>query len=131
VAQLLEARLEQGGEPAQVLLVEDEVLIRSMLAEELRAAGLRVIEAGNADEAWDFLITGGRPDLVFSDVTMPGSIDGLELTRRIKSAYPAVKIIITSGNPGPRNISEYGFFLPKPYQLDRAAAMTLASLGLR
>ncbi len=122
---------EQEGAPARVLLVEDEVLIRALLAEELRAAGLNVIEAATADEAWDYLVAGGRADLVFSDVTMPGSFDGVELTRRIKETYPQMKIIITSGNPGPRNIAAIGTFLPKPYQLDRAAALTLNALGLK
>jgi len=124
------AMLEQDREPAEVLLVEDEVLIRTMLAEELRASGLRVVEAANADEAWDYLAAGGRPALMFSDVAMPGSMDGLELTRRVKAAYPDMKIIITSGNPGPRNVFELGVFLPKPYQLNRATATTLAALGL-
>jgi PleD family two-component response regulator len=70
--------------PAHVLLVEDEVLIRSVIAETLRDAGLLVIEAANADEAWSYLQTGASVDLVFSDIQMPGSMDGIELARKVK-----------------------------------------------
>lgn len=62
-----------------VLIVEDEVLIRAPLAEHLREAGFNVIEANTADEAWSCLQTGMPVDLVFSDIRMPGSMDGLEL----------------------------------------------------
>ncbi len=116
---------------AHVLLVEDDVSIRALLAEELRDSGLCVVEAANADEGWSYLQAGGKVDLVFSDIHMPGSMDGLELARRVKAQYPLIKIIITSGNPGPRNISELGVLLPKPYQLDRAARIALASLDLK
>jgi len=124
------ARQEEDLLPAHVLLVEDEALIRALLADELRVSGLTVVEAGTADEAWDYLTAGGRADLVFSDVTMPGSMDGVELAKRVRETYPQVKVIVTSGNPGPRNVAELGVFLPKPYRLDRATEMTLKILGL-
>lgn len=116
--------------PNQVLLVEDEPIIRMLLAEELRAVGLKVVEASNADEAWAFLQAGGKPDLILSDITMPGSMDGVELMSRVIKNYPYIKRIITSANPGPRNILELGRFLPKPYRLEAASKMTLETLRL-
>jgi CheY-like chemotaxis protein len=115
---------------AYVLLVEDEPLIRVLLAEELREVGLHVIETSNADEAWSYLEAGGEVDLVFSDMAMPGSMSGVELMKRVRDAYPGIKRVLTSGNPGPGNISELGLFLPKPYRLDMATRMTLNILGL-
>ena len=114
-----------------VLLVEDEMVIRALLAEELRSHGLMVVEAANADEAWAYLQTGGAADLVFSDVTMPGSMNGVELVRRVKAEYPATKAILTSGNPGTDNIEALGLFLPKPFRLFAAATAALQSLGVK
>ena len=117
--------------PPSVLLVEDEALIRALLAEELRNHGLSVVEASDADEAWAYLQTGGHVDLVFSDVTMPGLMNGIELVRRVKAQYPQVKTIVTSGYAGPVNIGDVGVFLPKPYRLEVAAKITLQSLGVQ
>ena len=86
--------------PGHVLIVEDDVLIRVLLADELRDAGLRVIEAANADEALSIFEAGAQVDLLFTDVQMPGSMDGVELARRIKTIHPALPIILTSGNAG-------------------------------
>ncbi|OYV41244.1 MAG: hypothetical protein B7Z81_01240 [Acidocella sp. 20-61-6] len=123
---------DQKSEPVpvlqHVLLVEDEVLIRALLAEELRSAGLVVVEAATADEAWAYLEAGGQADLVFSDVTMPGSMNGVELVQRVKTVFPRIKTIITSGNPGPANISSIATFLQKPYRLAEAARKTLTCL---
>jgi CheY-like chemotaxis protein len=116
--------------PPSVLLVEDEALVRALLAEELRNHGLLVVEASDADEAWAYLQTGGRVDLVFSDVKMPGMMNGIELVRRVKAQYPQIKTIVTSGYAGPVDISELGVFLPKPYRLEVAAKITLQSLDV-
>ncbi len=114
-----------------VLLVEDEMVIRALLAEELRSHGLLVVEAANADEAWAYLQTGAAADLVFSDVTMPGTMNGVELVRRVKAEYPATKAILTSGNPGTDNIEALGLFLQKPFRLFAAASAALQSLGVK
>jgi CheY-like chemotaxis protein len=116
--------------PASVLLVEDEILIRKNLADELREVNIRVIEAASAAEAWDYLQTGNKPDLVFSDVKMPGPYDGLELVRRIQSQFPDLKIIITSGNLGPEQRPAGVLFLPKPYRIDHAVNTAQRFLGL-
>jgi CheY-like chemotaxis protein len=113
-----------------VLLVEDEILIRKNLAEELRDVNFRVIEAATAEEAWDYLQAGNTPDLIFSDVKMPGAFDGLELVNRVKTHFPALKIIITSGNLGPDQRPAGVLFLPKPYRIEHAVNTAKRSLGL-
>jgi DNA-binding NtrC family response regulator len=115
----------------QVLLVEDEAIVRALLAEELRSTGFKVVEAANADEAWAFLQAGGKADLVFSDVTMPGSMNGVELIRKVKRFYPSMEAIITSGNPGPVSISDICTFLQKPYRLADAARTVMRCLAAR
>ncbi len=117
--------------PVCVLVVEDEILVRAVLAEELRAECLCVVEAANADEAWAYLQAGGQADLVFSDIQMPGSMDGVELARQIQTSFPDIKIILTSGNPGMRRKVGPSRFIAKPYSIDEATAVTLAILGLR
>lgn len=124
-------RAEQQPErPACILLVEDEVLIRAMLAEELRSHDVCVVEAGNADEAWAYLQAGGAADLVFSDIQMPGSMDGVELARRIQVQYPDIKIIITSGNAGLRRLAGLHHFIAKPYGIESATQVALQTIGL-
>jgi len=113
---------------AHILLVEDEAVVRVLLADEFRNAGLEVIEASTADEAWSYLSAGGRADLVFSDVNMPGSMDGLELRRRVRSDFPQIKFIITSGNLKPAERGEIETFLPKPFLFTQAVDVTLAAL---
>jgi len=120
---------EPAGSGAHVLLVEDEVMVRALLADELRGAGLAVVEAASADEAWAYLQSGGAADLMFSDVQMPGSMDGLELKRRVREAFPEVKIILTSGNLGPRHPGEVDAFLPKPFLFSKAVEYTIKLLG--
>jgi DNA-binding NtrC family response regulator len=113
----------------RVLLVEDEVLVRIALAGELRAAGVNVIETGSADEAWDYLLAGGGADLIFSDVCMPGSMDGLELAHRVKMQHPELSVILTSGS---RSLDEEGVrFLSKPYDFDNAVRVILDTLALK
>ncbi|MGE4482483.1 MAG: response regulator [Acidocella sp.] len=115
---------------AHVLLVEDEESIRAMLAEEFSSHGLIVTEAADADEAWNILEAGAGVDLVFSDIRMPGSMNGTELMRRVRRNFPHIKRVLTSGNPGPDNMPELGRFLQKPYRLETAARMALDVLGL-
>ncbi len=85
----------------RILIVEDEVLIRIMVSDELRDAGYEVIEAATADEAVEILQTALPFDLVFSDVRMPGSMDGLGLLACVRARFPALPVIITSGHMDP------------------------------
>lgn len=115
---------------ARVLVVEDEVLIRLALADELRTAGLLVVEAATADEALSYLDAGDPIDLVFSDVNMPGSLDGLGLARRMREDYPSLPIILTSGTPRSHDADGIGLFIPKPYNVEQAAKTILDVLAL-
>jgi two-component system, response regulator PdtaR len=99
-----------------VLVVEDEFLVRFSIADELRAAGMTVIEAANAAEAWTYLASGGRADLVFSDIQMPGEMNGIDLARRLRDAYPAIPLILTSGNIPAERVDGLAPFIRKPYR---------------
>ncbi len=85
----------------RVLLVEDEILIRIVLAEELRSLGFIVSEAANADEALTIIRSGIPIDLVLTDVEMPGSITGHDLARLVRSERPHTKIVVASGHAIP------------------------------
>jgi CheY-like chemotaxis protein len=108
---------EQGPQAAvpTVLVVEDETPLRTAVAEMLRDCGLRVIEAANADEAMALLRTGACADLVFTDIEMPGAMDGLEFGRRLRVEFPALKLIVTSGGTRRPDAASNAPFIAKPY----------------
>jgi CheY-like chemotaxis protein len=105
-----------------VLVVEDEPLVRSLVAELLRVEDIVVIEASNAAEALAYLSTGQPVDLVFTDIRMPG-MSGVELAAVIRARFPGVRIILTSGDAGPVNLNEFGSFIAKPYPVQEAVEM--------
>jgi CheY-like chemotaxis protein len=80
-----------------VLVVEDEPLVRAMIVDYLRDCGFRVVETANADDAIKVLLTDLRIDVVFSDVQMPGTLDGFGLAQWIGREQPNIRIILTSG----------------------------------
>jgi CheY-like chemotaxis protein len=100
-----------------VLIVEDDFLIRMNAAEMIADAGFDVVEAASADEA--ILVLEDRFDItvVFTDIQMPGSMDGLKLAAAIRGRWPPIKIVATSGLVDVRqdDLPEGGRFLPKPY----------------
>jgi CheY-like chemotaxis protein len=100
-----------------VLIVEDEFLLRMDAAEMIGAAGFEVIEAANADQAIEVLETRRDITVVFTDIQMPGSMDGLKLARAVRGRWPPIKIIATSGRLhfSETDLPEGGRFLPKPY----------------
>ena len=108
--------LEKTHRPV-VLIVEDEFLLRMDAMDMVAAAGFEVLEAANADEAIEILEA--RPDVavVFTDIQMPGSMDGLKLARAVRGRWPPIKIVATSGQieVKPTDLPEGGRFLPKPY----------------
>jgi two-component system, response regulator PdtaR len=105
----------RGGGMATVLVVEDEVLIREMVAEELEEAGFTVVLARRADHAIAILEARQDINLVFTDIDMPGSMDGLKLAAAVRDRWPPVHIIITTGKVRPLEIPANALFIPKPY----------------
>jgi CheY-like chemotaxis protein len=103
-----------------ILVVEDEVLVRMVIADELRDAGYTVIEASNALEALE-LLRHNSVDvrLILSDVRMPGTMDGAALARTVRSEFPVTKIVLTSGNLTDLDWVEHDGFFPKPYNSEQ------------
>jgi CheY-like chemotaxis protein len=100
-----------------VLIVEDEFLLRMDAADAIAAAGFEVVEAANADEAIEVLESRTDITVVFTDIQMPGSMDGLKLAQAVRGRWPPIKIIATSGrlHLDESDLPEGGRFLPKPY----------------
>ena len=100
-----------------VLIVEDELLLRMNAVDMIEAAGFEVVEAANADEAIEILEARRDIGVVFTDIQMPGSMDGLKLVRAVRGRWPPIKIVATSGHVGvaQTDLPEGGRFLPKPY----------------
>jgi PAS domain S-box-containing protein len=103
-----------------VLVVEDNSSLRTVVVKQLEVIGLRVLEAENAQVALEVLKHEPWVDLVFTDVVLPGNMDGYALAGAIKENYPNLKIVMTSGFPGMRfNETELANGLPllsKPYR---------------
>jgi len=104
-----------------ILVVEDEAAIRLMIAEALREEGFGVVEASSGDEALTVLESGTRVNLVFTDVRMPGKLDGLALVGRLRVTRPELKLAVGSAYvpewPAPNLVD---LFIGKPYDVPRA-----------
>ncbi len=103
-----------------VLIVEDEVLSRLAMADYLRECGFQVIEAASGAEAQQLILAGVRVDLVFSDITMPGGVDGIDLALWLMVHAESAKVILTSGLPdalakAQTACNQVLAFVPKPY----------------
>jgi CheY-like chemotaxis protein len=104
--------------PPVVLVVDDEPLVRMTAADELDDAGFQVLEAANADEALRVLEErADQVQVLFTDVNMPGSMDGLALAEKVYQRWPHVLLLISSGyaRPHPDEIPDHGHFVQKPY----------------
>lgn len=107
--------LDPPGRPL-ILYVEDDVLIRIDTAEALRLAGYAVVEAASGEEALTLLQAGARPDLLLSDLRMPGPVDGAELLGRLEAIAPATpRLLVTSHLTAGPPITDATAFLAKPY----------------
>ena len=100
--------------PKLVLVVEDETLIRMAVAECLRQAGFRVLEAAGVEEAISLLGAYNDIAVLFTDIQMPGPLNGAALTRLARMHHPDVTVIATSGAPAPPGM-DVDDFMPKPY----------------
>lgn len=104
-----------------ILVVEDQVLIRMDISDTLRRVGFNVAEAANAEEAIRILQSGMSVSAVFTDVQMPGSLDGVGLALHIRESYPAMPCIITSGHLSIADLPHPapGPLISKPYLHDK------------
>lgn len=125
------------GDPAvaprqTILVVEDELIIRFMVSDDLRDAGYEAIEACNADEAIAILKSSVAVDLVITDVRMPGSLDGLGLLAFIRATFPRLPVIVMSGHlePGLALLGGATQFVAKPFTLNVVVDAVHAELGV-
>ncbi|MBD0270767.1 MAG: response regulator [Acetobacteraceae bacterium] len=129
-----EARPDQplGAMAGDVLLVEDDDEVAALVTEMLTQLGLRATRAGSAAAALGALADGRAVDLVFSDVMMPGGMNGVDLAREVKRRRPGLPVLLTTayaeaakGDAEAEGIA----LLPKPYRLDELAAAARGALG--
>jgi len=123
--QLTEQRIVEGEPPRggeKVLLVEDNPEVQEVAGMLLEQLGYRVFHAESATVALQFLASGEAVDLVFTDLVMPGELDGVALARRVKEEYPNTAVLLTSGYAKAAAPLAVGFpLLRKPYQLPTLA----------
>jgi two-component system, response regulator PdtaR len=100
-----------------VLVVEDESLVRLSICEGLAFEGYEVLSAANADVAIEILESRNDISTVFTDVEMPGSMDGLKLAAAVRDRWPPINIVVTSGKSRPRDtqMPKNTQFIGKPY----------------
>jgi DNA-binding response OmpR family regulator len=114
-----------------VLLVEDEPLVRTLQVDILREAGFWVLEAQDADEAFEILKRRADVTLVLTDVDMPGSLDGFEFARLVSQGWPEVGVLVISGKtaPAPGDIPPTAMFAAKPLRPDALVEIIQALLA--
>jgi CheY-like chemotaxis protein len=109
--------LDASRPPSSVLIVEDEAFVRILGAGMLAHAGFRVIEAADSDGALEILEADADVQLLFTDVNLPGTIDGMALARQVHERWPRIGIIMVSGRatPQPGELPPGCLFHRKPY----------------
>jgi CheY-like chemotaxis protein len=111
------------GRPV-ILVVEDEVLVRMMAVMVAEDSGFEALSAATADEAIKILVSRSDIRLVFTDVNMPGSMNGLRLAHAVRDRWPPVELLVTSalGNVTAGDLPARGRFLSKPYDVATLSA---------
>ncbi len=119
------------ADSATVLVVEDEALLLFTIADDLRDAGFRVFEATNAPAAVKLLDTLGSIDALFTDIDMPGGMNGLELAQLVRSRFPEAGVVVTSGHVQLKDadLPAGGRFMPKPYTPNAVIGAILAAVA--
>jgi CheY-like chemotaxis protein len=130
---MLATQIGVNPERPTVLIVEDEVLIRLLMADELRSQGIHVLEASNAEEALTILESALPVQVLFTDIRMPGRLDGIGLTRLARERFPYIKLMLTSSHqPEGYTRESADVFIFKPYDLSavvRHVEALLAQFG--
>jgi CheY-like chemotaxis protein len=116
--------MKAGQRPSRlvVLVVEDDPLLRELTVEVVEEAGFVALEAGDAGEAVALLESRPEIALLFTDINMPGAMDGLKLAHAVRDRWPAINILVASGQVRLRqsDLPPGSRYLAKPY---RAAAV--------
>jgi CheY-like chemotaxis protein len=107
--------MRAGPEPNVVLVIEDELIVRTHIADEFRARGWHVLEAASGEQAVD-LIGANRIDVVFTDIALAGAMSGWEAAEALRENVPDVPVLYTSGRPNnPMRQVKDSLFVGKPY----------------
>ena len=119
-----------------VLVVDDEVFARLFAVQIFLDQGYTVLEAGSAEEGLDVLDRNDDVDVLFTDISMPGAMDGLQLVRHVQAEHPHIAFVVTSGHSAPSDelLPIGSTFLAKPYTahaLMSAIADTIGALPPR
>ena len=116
-----------------VLIVEDEPLVRMNAVEMIKESGWKAIEAGRSEEALQILRDHPDVDVLFTDINMPGDMDGLALAECVHRLHPHIELVVTSGKRfiANDNLPDNGTFLRKPYGLDDLVHVISRKTGAR
>jgi CheY-like chemotaxis protein len=121
--------MSESRSSALVMVIDDDVLERMGASYMFSDAGYRLLEAGSADEALRLLELNADVGLLFTDVSMPGSMNGSDLAHQVAARWPKISIIVTSGRPRPEPLPLGTRFHAKPYEpirvLQHAKEMTV------
>jgi CheY-like chemotaxis protein len=114
---LMSVSTTNGAHALVVLVVEDELLVRCSIAERLREAGYRAVEAVSGEEAIAVVKSGMSIDIVFTDINLSGAASGLDVAEYVRRDSPNAPVIYTSGKSAdPQRYVPGSVFIPKPYQ---------------
>jgi len=122
----------QGTAPISVLVVEDEVLISNLVADVLSASGFLVHEVTTADEALKYIDSGAAIDVLFTDIKLPGGMNGAELAARAREIRPEMPIVYASGRYKLSEIAPLvprSLFMAKPYDPNDVCAILTRLTG--
>ena len=132
-----EAMPEGEIDTLTVLVAEDEVLLRMVMADHLRSSGFNVLECASGEEARKVMSAVGRVDVVVSDVHMKTPAEGLELAAWLGEHYPSIPVILASGSPtiaankSWKALPNVTDFVPKPYEVERIEMLARARAAAR
>ncbi len=124
--------MSQTTQPISVLLVEDEVMISNLVADCLTAAGFIVHEVTTADEALRYIKSGADIDVLFTDINLPGRMNGAELAEYARELRPEMPIVYASGRFKLSDISPLvprSLFMAKPYDPEDVCALLTRLTG--
>lgn len=107
-----------SSQPSTILIVEDDPVVRMLAIDIVEDSGFVAIDAEDADNAIALLEANPQVGLVFSDIEMPGTMNGVALAAYVRQRWPAVELVLTSGRVAPTasDLPTDSIFLPKPYR---------------